>query len=94
MHKVLDGPVDKSYGVHVASLAGMPKELTSRANEILSKYENENTDTNKKTSSQISFDFSEKEESKVEEYLKDMDVDDISPKMAMDILYILKDMIK
>ena len=32
--------------------------------------------------------------SKVEEYLRDLDVDDLTPKMAMDILYILKDMIK
>lgn len=94
MHKVLDGPVDKSYGVHVASLAGMPKTLTNRANEILEKYETESIDTSKTSSSQISFDFTEKEESKVEEYLKELDIDDVSPKMAMDILYILKDMIK
>ena len=32
--------VDKSYGIHVARLAGMPEELTNRAGEILAYYEN------------------------------------------------------
>ena len=39
LHKIKDGAVDKSYGVHVARLAGMPNELLSRADEILKYYE-------------------------------------------------------
>lgn len=35
LHKVLDGQADKSYGIHVAKLAGLPDNLIERADEIL-----------------------------------------------------------
>ncbi|WP_332238712.1 DNA mismatch repair protein MutS [Sporolactobacillus sp. KGMB 08714] len=35
LHKVLDGQADKSYGIHVAKLAGLPDDLIERADEIL-----------------------------------------------------------
>ncbi len=35
LRKILEGGTDESYGVHVAKLAGVPKEVTSRANDIL-----------------------------------------------------------
>ena len=40
LHKIEDGPVDKSYGINVASLAHLPKSLIDRANQILDYYEN------------------------------------------------------
>lgn len=39
LHKVSAGPADKSYGIHVAKLAGMPDDLLRRADEILSSLE-------------------------------------------------------
>ncbi|MCY3063288.1 MULTISPECIES: DNA mismatch repair protein MutS [Aerococcus] len=39
LHKVYDGPADKSYGIHVAKLAGLPKSLLTNAAEILSDLE-------------------------------------------------------
>lgn len=39
LHKVSAGPADKSYGIHVAKLAGMPDELLKRADQILSSLE-------------------------------------------------------
>lgn len=39
LHKVSAGPADKSYGIHVAKLAGMPDELLQRADQILQKLE-------------------------------------------------------
>ena len=39
LHKVEAGPADKSYGIHVAKLAGMPSELLARADKILTKLE-------------------------------------------------------
>ena len=39
VYEVKDGSVDKSYGIHVARLAGMPEELLKRADEILKHYE-------------------------------------------------------
>ncbi|MBV7391784.1 DNA mismatch repair protein MutS [Enterococcus sp. ALS3] len=39
LHKMMDGPADKSYGIHVAKIAGMPTELLSRATTILTMLE-------------------------------------------------------
>lgn len=39
LHKVSAGPADKSYGIHVAKLAGMPEDLLKRADQILSSLE-------------------------------------------------------
>jgi len=39
LHKVLPGPADKSYGIHVAKLAGLPDDVLSRATKILSSLE-------------------------------------------------------
>ncbi|WML43795.1 DNA mismatch repair protein MutS [Neobacillus sp. PS3-40] len=39
LHKIKEGPADKSYGIHVAELAELPKELIKRANEILQTLE-------------------------------------------------------
>ena len=59
LHKIKDGAIDKSYGINVASLANLPKEVIERANEILINYES--TSKNKKNNNvmQTSFDFSE-----------------------------------
>ena len=39
LHKVLPGPADKSYGIHVAKLAGLPNDVLKRASKILSSLE-------------------------------------------------------
>lgn len=41
LHKMKDGPADKSYGIHVAELAELPKELIQRAQSILEKLESQ-----------------------------------------------------
>ena len=41
LHKIGDGPADRSYGIHVAALAGLPASLINRAGQILSGLENE-----------------------------------------------------
>ena len=38
LRQILPGPGDKSYGIHVAKMAGMPVALIQRANDILSYY--------------------------------------------------------
>jgi DNA mismatch repair protein MutS len=39
LHKIKEGAADKSYGIHVAELAELPKELINRANELLNQFE-------------------------------------------------------
>jgi DNA mismatch repair protein MutS len=40
LHKIVPGGVDKSYGIHVARLAGLPRQVIKRAGEVLSELEN------------------------------------------------------
>ncbi|MFR2206725.1 MAG: DNA mismatch repair protein MutS [Clostridia bacterium] len=47
LRKIIPGGTDESYGVHVALLAGVPKAVTQRANEILKKIERKNVLVNK-----------------------------------------------
>ncbi|MFD1428993.1 DNA mismatch repair protein MutS [Lacticaseibacillus mingshuiensis] len=44
LHKMLPGPADKSYGIHVAKLAGLPADLLSRADTILTHLESSSVD--------------------------------------------------
>ena len=37
LHKIVDGPADKSYGIHVAKIAGLPADLLERADTILTQ---------------------------------------------------------
>lgn len=48
LRKIIKGGTDESYGIHVARLAGVPKVVTSRANEILRSIEKKNVLTGKK----------------------------------------------
>jgi DNA mismatch repair protein MutS len=44
LHKIIDGAADKSYGIHVARLAGVPREVIQRSKEILARLEDEHLD--------------------------------------------------
>ncbi|MBI1904016.1 MAG: DNA mismatch repair protein MutS [Planctomycetia bacterium] len=46
LHKIVDGPADKSYGIHVARLAGVPREVVERAKDVLARLEQEHVDAN------------------------------------------------
>jgi len=44
LHKIVDGAADKSYGIHVARLAGVPREVIQRSKDILAQLEEEHLD--------------------------------------------------
>jgi DNA mismatch repair protein MutS len=44
LHKIVEGAVDKSYGIHVARLAGIPPEVNERAKQVLAQLEAEHLD--------------------------------------------------
>ncbi|MDR0871752.1 MAG: DNA mismatch repair protein MutS [Planctomycetaceae bacterium] len=46
LHKIVPGAADKSYGIHVAKIAGVPKEVVNRAKEILTQLESKDTPLN------------------------------------------------
>jgi DNA mismatch repair protein MutS len=43
LHQIIAGAADKSYGIHVAQMAGVPREVNRRANEILASLESAST---------------------------------------------------
>lgn len=92
LHKVVDGAVDKSYGIHVAKLAGMPDGLLKRAKEILDFYESNDKKADEQ-GMQCSFDFSEPEvKNPILDKLREADVLRMTPIEAINFLYELKDM--
>ncbi len=94
LHKIKDGSIDKSYGIHVAKLSGMPSEVITRANEILNFYENKKVEPiNDKV--QLSMDFEEvKKESEIENKVKEIDPLNMTPIDAINFLYELKEISK
>ncbi len=94
LHKVMNGPADKSYGIHVARLAKMPEELLNRAEVILSSYENNEKKLVKNDSVQLSMSFESQEEKKdlLREKLKDLDPLHMTPMEAMATLFELKEL--
>jgi len=44
LHKIIDGAADKSYGIHVARLAGVPRDVLERAKQVLSQLEQQHLD--------------------------------------------------
>ena len=96
LHKIKNGSVDKSYGIHVASLAKLPDELIKRAEDILDVYENKNKRKQPFTQTTLFLQEDEKEtkENVIEEKIKTIDPLQTTPIEALNILYELKNMIK
>ena len=97
LHKVKSGSVDKSYGIHVASLAKLPDSLIKRADEILSYYEKKSVKKEVFTQTSL-FELSEeKEEVKVnpiEEKINNINPLEMTPMEALSFLYELNKEVK
>ena len=97
LHKVKNGAVDKSYGIHVASLAKLPKELISRADEILDIYEHKNVRKQTFTQTSLFLDIdNEKDDEKdiIKERLESINPLEMTPMEALNVLYELKNQLK
>ena len=86
LHKIISGVADSSYGIHVAELAGLPKDVISTAKKILCNFEKQDA---------IEVQNSYQEDNNVEEnevliMLKNIDINNISPMQAQQILFELK----
>ncbi len=96
LRKILPGGVDKSYGIHVAQLAGLPRQVVNRANEVLEELENSGSQktpstrkktTKKEVAEQMSF-FGQK--SPIIEEIQNLDIESLSPLEALNKLYELQ----
>jgi DNA mismatch repair protein MutS len=94
LHEAGPGPADRSYGVQVAKLAGVPAPVVSRARQVLERLEREAAGPANLDDLPLFAAVAEPEAkygpSKVEEALQVLDVDGMSPREAMDALYRLK----
>ena len=95
LHKVKDGAVDKSYGIHVAKLAGMPNVILDRASLILKYYESNGKEALVQTNEQLGFNFDAVDNnSPVLDRLKEIDPLKTTPMDAINLLYELKELSK
>ena len=90
LHKIKDGSIDKSYGLHVAKLAKLPDELLKRANEILETYENSSNSKRKERVVELALPLEEEKKSIIEEKIKNLDVLNMTPIDALNTLFELK----
>ncbi|WP_180960225.1 DNA mismatch repair protein MutS [Neobacillus cucumis] len=121
LHKIKEGPADKSYGIHVAQLAELPAELIRRASEILAELEQTDAqmapvkkvdeqqvpenkiETPAEQPAQLSF-FDEpaapkkveptSKEKRVIDKIKELDLLDVTPLQAINLLYELQKKLK
>ncbi|MFC2016103.1 DNA mismatch repair protein MutS [Chloroflexota bacterium] len=96
LRKIVPGGVDKSYGIHVAQLAGLPKSVVHRAQEVLEELEGDSHRTRgvakgrqrrKEPAQQLSF-FGQKPP--VLEELEKLDIESLTPLEALTKLYELQ----
>ncbi len=92
MHAIQEGAASKSFGLQVAQLAGVPKGVIKRAKQRLSELENQQAPSILPAKSdnfeQLSF---IDEPHPIVDALQQLDVNDLSPKQALDLLYSLKE---
>ena len=87
LHKVMDGAVDKSYGINVAKLANLPHEVIKKANELLKEYESKSNNVSKtKIVKQYTLDLEEEKKDELREFIKGINVLNITPLEAINLL--------
>ncbi|MGG1574353.1 DNA mismatch repair protein MutS [Fictibacillus sp. NRS-1165] len=107
LHKVIDGQADKSFGIHVAQLAELPSAVIERAKSILEDFESDDRSQKKaqiEPDTQLSLFMEEndteklskkkQEKSEVEEFLRTMNLLEMTPLDAMTTLFNLQKKVK
>ena len=98
LRKITPGGADESYGIYVAKLAGIKKPVITRAKELLKYLENvdlakKTIDEKKKkiTTEEVQVDMFNYKMAGVVSELEKIDLDELTPKDALEVLYKLKD---
>ena len=97
LHEVAEGPADRSYGLAVAKLAGVPAPVVARAKTVLEKLEKGRAETGGLAAGlgdlplfAAALDAAEEKVDRLREKLEGLDIDSLSPREALDLLYELK----
>jgi DNA mismatch repair protein MutS len=96
LRKIVRGSANKSFGIHVASLAGLPTEVTTRANQILRRLEESDINNSNitKLTSNSKNDVVSKYQTEVINLLKDSNIENLSPLEAFGVLQNLIEKVK
>ncbi len=97
LHQVVNGSADKSYGIHVAKLAGLPSGVTARAAEILHQLEAQQSGAAQMPASLPLFSYTptptvDPKLAELAQAVNATSPDSLTPKQALEILYKLKEM--
>ena len=98
LHKIKKGGADGSYGISVASLAGIPVAVTARAKEILAQIDNQNIQSSKKSGKSsktiinsdmdlLAYTANTVMQDEIITELKDINIQEITPIEALNVLY-------
>jgi len=97
LHEVASGPADRSYGIAVAKLAGLPPQVLARAKDVLARLEEGRAQTGGLAAGlgdmplfSAALDAAEAKVDGLREKLGGLDIDALSPRDALDLLYELK----
>src|SRR5215213_4208841 len=92
LHRIVQGGADRSYGIHVAELAGMPRPVIERAREVLATLEDVRTAGKRRAEAvpQLPLLMTTTEPSEIEAEVASMDVDALTPREALQRLYELQ----
>jgi DNA mismatch repair protein MutS len=97
LHELARGPADRSYGIAVAKLAGLPPQVLARAKSVLERLEQGRAETGGLAAGlgdlplfSAALDAAEAKVDRLREKLIGLDIDALSPRAALDLLYDLK----
>ncbi|MEQ8635260.1 DNA mismatch repair protein MutS [Gimesia maris] len=100
LHKIVEGSANKSYGIHVARLAGIPDQVIQRANQILSTLEKDHIDETGQTTIPPRIDRKSSHQQlslfgntahPVLDEIRDLNVDEMTPLAALEELYRIRE---
>jgi DNA mismatch repair protein MutS len=100
LHRIVPGTADKSYGIHVARLAGVPREVVERAAVILESLEADHVDEagrpkvparSTRPSARQQLTLFQVEQHPVLDAIRDLDLDRMTPLAALEKLHALRD---
>lgn len=97
LRKIVKGSADDSYGIEVAKLAGVPKDVTRRAREILETLETTGIVREKSATpsreEDLMISFEDMKDNEVAERLRNTDINTLTPLEAINLIYELKKML-
>jgi DNA mismatch repair protein MutS len=98
LHEVAPGPADRSYGIQVAKLAGVPRSVVDRASAVLARLEASRGGRSTELTEDLPL-FTEiaaerQQNSRAEQLIQETDADALTPLAALELIYELKNLLK